>query len=502
MNTVAGIDLGTQSIKVVLYDYTAKKIIAKKACPLSIISENDGTREQKTDWYLAALKECFAYFSSEDLDTIKAIGVSGQQHGFVALDKDKSAVYNIKLWNDTSTTTQCKKITHTLGGNEAAINELGNLILPGFTAPKILWLKENKPEAFKKLHYILLPHDYINFILTDKYVMEAGDASGTALLNFQTKKWSQKVCKAIDSNLFNKLPKIIQSYEQAGTVTKAAADMFGIPAGIPVSSGGGDNMMGAIGTGTVADGFLTMSLGTSGTLYGYSDKPISDPINGLSGFCSSTGGWLPLLCTMNCTVATEQIRSLLSLEVKEFDSLAQKSVPGANGVTVLPFFNGERTPNLPNGRASITGLTSSNSSRENISRAALESAIYAMRGGLNAFRKLGFEAKEIRLIGGGAKSALWRQITADILNLPVKIPNIDEAAALGAAIQALWCLESSNKSIKSTSTPEELIKELCKSHVSIDTTKGTKPILQNVEKYNDAYDQYTKLVNTLTPLYI
>ena len=200
-------------------------------------------------------------------------------------------------------------------------------------------------------------------------------------------------------------------------------------------------MMGAVGTGTVADGFLTMSMGTSGTLYGYSDKPIADPANGLSGFCSSTGGWLPLLCTMNCTVATEFVRGLFQMDVKELDGEAAKAPCGSEGVLVMPFFNGERTPNLPNGRASITGLTSANTNRANIARASLESAVFAMRGGLDAFRKLGFQPKEIRLIGGGSKSPLWRQIAADIMNLPIRVPALDEAAALGGAVQLCGVLK-------------------------------------------------------------
>ncbi|OJF76696.1 MAG: xylulokinase [Treponema sp. CETP13] len=501
METVAGIDLGTQSIKVVLYDFNNKIIIANESCSLSIIAENDGTREQKTEWYKEALKTCFSAFKSSDLQTIKAIGVSGQQHGFVPLDKEGNALYNIKLWNDTSTAAQCSKITTILGGEQEVIKELGNLMLPGFTAPKILWLKENHPEAFAKLHYILLPHDYINFLLTNQYVMEAGDASGTALFDSKTKQWSKSTCDAIDETLYSMLPPIIESHTECGTVQKSAAEEYGIPEGIPVSSGGGDNMMGAIGTGSVADGFLTMSLGTSGTLYGYSDTPISDPQEGLSGFCSSTGGWLPLLCTMNCTVATEQIRTLFELGVKEFDALAEQSVPGANGVTVLPYFNGERSPNLPNGRASITGLTTANSSRNNICRAAMESAIYAMRGGLDSFRKLGFQPKEIRLIGGGAKSPLWRQIAADVLNLPIRIPQKAEAAALGAAVQALWCLNCKENPTITTKEASESIQTLCKTHISLDETKNTDPVLQNVKKYNEAYTQYNNLVQQLTPLY-
>ena len=322
--------------------------------------------------------------------------------------------------------------------------------------------------------------------------MEAGDASGTALFNPVKRRWSRTLCSLIDEGLYDLLAPLIASDIKAGTVSQKAAGLLGIPEGIPVSSGGGDNMMGAIGTGTVSDGFLTMSMGTSGTLYGYSDKPIADPERGLSGFCSSTGGWLPLLCTMNCTVATEQIRSLFGLPVADFNRLAAAAEPGAQGVRVLPFFNGERTPNLPKGRASITGLTMTNSNKENICRAAMESAVFALKGGLDAFKKLGFEPKEIRLIGGGAKSPLWRQIAADIMNVPVSVPVSEEAAAMGAAVQALWCLEGG--------TPER-IKSLCAEHIQLSKEKSAEPG-SAVCEYEQAYRDYNEILGQLTPLYI
>ena len=402
-------------------------------------------------------------------------------------------MYNIKLWCDTATTEECKIITEAAGGADKVVDALGNLMLTGFTAPKILWLKRNKADAFAALKYIMLPHDYLNWKLTGEYVMEYGDASGTALFDSKNRCWSKKICDIIDSNLINILPKLIEPSAPAGKVSAQAAKAYGIPEGIPVSAGGGDNMMGAVGTGTVADGFLTMSMGTSGTLYGYSDKPIADPANGLSGFCSSTGGWLPLLCTMNCTVATEFVRGLFQMDVKELDGEASKAPCGSEGVLVIPFFNGERTPNLPNGRASITGLTSANTNRANIARASLESAVFAMRGGLEAFRKLGFQPKEIRLIGGGSKSSIWRQIAADIMNLPIRVPLLDEAAALGGAVQALWCLK--NQSGKCD------IAQLCAEHIKLDESKSTNPIAENVAAYNKAYAEYDKIVKTLTPLY-
>ncbi len=494
MKTVAGIDLGTQSMKVVLYDFESKKTIESASCPMDLISESDGTREQKTEWYKKGLEVCFSKLSSEGKKSILAIGVSGQQHGFVPLDKNGEPLYNIKLWNDTSTAEECKLITKAVGGESCAVQEVQNFILPGFTAPKILWLKLHKKEAFEKLHYIMLPHDYLNFVLTGNYVMEQGDASGTALFNSKTKTWSKKVCNAIDSSLIEKLPKIIQNDDIAGTITQETASWLGIPQGIPVSSGGGDNMMSAIGTGAVQSGTLTMSMGTSGTLYGYSEQSVADPENGISGFCSSTGGYLPLLCTMNCTVASEEIRALLNLDVKEFDAEAEKAEPGCNGVFVLPFFNGERTPNLPHGKASITGLSVANCNRANIARAALESAVYSMRGGLESFKKLGFVPKELRLTGGGAKSKVWRQIVADILNLPVKVPVSSEAAAFGAALQALWALNKVN----GNPTPME---SLAKEHIELDETKTTLPNENNVASYDKAFAEYSKLVEQVSPLY-
>ena len=494
MKTVAGIDMGTQSMKVILYNWETKEIVAKTQEPVDLIAKNDGTREQKAEWYDEALTKCFAGFTEEQRKSIQAVGVSGHQHGFVPLDKDGKALYNVKLWNDTSTVEECNILTEAAGGNDAVISEVCNLMLPGFTAPKILWLKRHKPEAFAQLRYIMLPHDYLNFLLTGNYVAECGDASGTALFNGIRRQWSEKICNLVDPGLIKLLPDLIESEKPAGKISREAAARFGLPGDIPVSSGGGDNMMGAIGTGTVRDGFLTMSLGTSGTLYGYSDSPVSDPEKGLSGFSSSTGGYLPLLCTMNCTVATEETRKLFGLGVKEFDECASKAPIGSEGVVFLPFFNGERTPNLPNGRASINGLNAANSSRENIARAAMESAIFGMRIGLEAFQALGFRAKEIRLIGGGAKSKIWRSIAANVMDLPVKLPASDEAAAMGGAVQALWCLMNLEGNKVS-------IGELTDEHITINEDQCINPDPASVAAYNKAYAEYNRYLGALAPLY-
>jgi xylulokinase len=496
MKSVCGIDLGTQSCKVILYDPDAGQILAKTQSPLDIIARNDGTREQRAEWYEAALIACFQAIRPELRATIAAIGVSGQQHGFVPLDGQGRAIRPVKLWNDTSTAAECAELTGRAGGEAALLAETGLLMLPGYTAPKILWLKKHEPENYARLRHVLLPHDYINFLLTGNEVTEYGDASGTALFDVRARRWSQRTCDLIDPNLIDYVPSLVGSDCPAGRVNAQAAARFGIPEEALVAAGGGDNMMSAIGTGTVRDGFLTMSLGTSGTLYGYSSRPVVDPEGNLAAFCSSTGGWLPLLCTMNCTVASEQIRSLFGMSIEEMNRRAASAPVGAEGIVVLPFFNGERIPNLPQGRASILGATAANFTRENIARAAMEAAIFGMRIGLESFRRLGFTAREIRLVGGGAKSTLWREIVANVTGLPVRVPKEEEAAALGAAIQALWCAER-NAGAEGTVD----IAALTDAHVSLEGAASIKPEMALVSRYEAAYAEYAKYLEALSPLY-
>ena len=494
MKTVCGIDLGTQSCKLVVYEYEHKSIIAQSSAPVNLIAENDGTREQKTEWYDEALKICFDKIDVEIKNSIAAIGVSGQQHGFVPLDKNGRPVYNVKLWCDTSTVPECEELTTMAGSEKKLIAKAGLPMRPGYTAPKILWLKNHKPQAFARLRHILLPHNYINYVLTEAFSAEYGEASGMALFDVRKRTWASAICKMISADVESMLPPLIESGAVMGTVSEAAAYLYGIKPGTLVASGGGDNMMSAIGTGTVRDGFLTMSLGTSGTLFGFSNTPVIDPTGNLAAFCSSSGGWLPLLCTMNCTVASEEFRSLFGLDVKAFDAEAAQAPIGAEGIVVLPFFNGERTPNLPNGRASINGITAANFKRENLARAALESAIFGMRIGLEGFNTLGFKAKEIRLTGGGAKSAIWQNIAANVMNLPVRVPSRTEAAAMGGAIQALWCLQNH----KGKKVP---IKDLAEEHVALEDGATVKPNKKDAAAYDKAYAHYSRYLGALSPLY-
>ena len=496
MRYAAGIDNGTQSTKVLIYDCEKRRVAAAASSPHRMHSRNDGTREQEAQWWIDALKACFGSFDPKMLAQVEAIGVSGQQHGFVPVDDEGEVLIPVKLWCDTSTAQQARQLTEAFGGEERLLQEAGNLMLTGYTAPKIRWFKDHHPKLYQRMRWIMLPHDYLNWVLTRRAWMECGDASGTGLISVRDRCWHDEAVRVLDSgrDLASCLPPLIESHEIGAYVCAEAAELFGIPEGIPVSSGGGDNMMSAIGSGVVTAGKLAISMGTSGTLYGYSDSPVIDEGKRLAAFCSSTGGWLPLLCTMNCTVATELYRSMLELNVKEFDALGASAPAGAQGILTLPFFNGERTPNLPRGKGCLVGMTASNVTRENISRSALESAVFGLKLGLEACEENGFQADSAVITGGGAKSPIWRQITADILGIPVTLPAYEETAALGAALQAVWAVSCAREGY----VP---IADVCISHdPAYDAVKHI-PDASVRELYDAHYGEYKRYIEALTPLF-
>ena len=348
-NLFIGIDSGTQSTKVLIVDGRSGKVLSEASQSYGLIEGlPPGAKEQHPHtWKEAAgnsMRKALK-LAGASKEEVKAIGVSGQQHGFVALDKSDEVIRPAKLWCDTSTASECQEITESLGGVRATIKEIGNAILPGFTASKILWLKKNEPQNFKRLKTVLLPHDYLNHWLSGRAVMEYGDASGTALLNVRKRVWSDKIMHAIDHRVSGMLPELISSEQPVGTLQKSTAESLGLSENVLISAGGGDNMMGAIGTGNTRDGVVTASLGTSGTIYACSKKPLIDPKGEIAAFCDSTNRWLPLLCTMNVTVATELVRSELSWTHDQFARAAAKVPAGSEGLLLLPYLEGERTPN-------------------------------------------------------------------------------------------------------------------------------------------------------------
>jgi xylulokinase len=442
-----GIDCGTQSTKTIALDAESGRIVASAAqgyevlpgLPPGHLEQNPSTWAEAVDTTIRQVLEALGARRAE----VRGIGISGQQHGFVALDRDAQVIRPAKLWCDTSTADECDLMREHFGGAQAVIERVGMDMLPGFTAPKILWLKRHEPENFAKLATVLLPHDYLNFILTGKLRMEYGDASGTALMDVRTRAWARDVLDFIDPALAEKMPALGSSREPAGTLLPELAKRWNLPAGVVISAGGGDNMMGAIGTGNVARGRVTASLGTSGTIYAYSEKPAIDPAGEVAGFCDSTDAWLPLVCTMNVTVATEAARNLFGWSVAQLDEAISGAPPGADGLLFLPYLQGERTPNLPRGTGVFHGLTTRTMTPAHMARATMEGVTLGLAYGLHRMRTLGISPTEIRLTGGGGNSAIWRQICADVFGCRVVTLAEAEGAALGAAIQALAAVETS-----------------------------------------------------------
>jgi xylulokinase len=493
MSTVLGIDLGTQSVKVVFYDFEARETVAVESAPLDIYQTDDGVAEQQAHWWINGLKQALQQVGNDVRQSAVGIGVSGQQHGFVPVDKSGEVQAPVKLWCDTSTSAECDAIMRDFGGPDACIEEVGNLILPGYTASKVRWFRDAHPGPYEQMDCILLPHDYLNFYLTGERCMEAGDASGTGFLNTRARQWSEKMLSAIDAgrDLSECLPDVRTNNQSIGTLLPSIASELGLPPEIPVSIGGGDNMMGAIGTGNVTPGVVTVSLGTSGTVFAYSDEPVVDIKGNIAAFCSSTGGWLPLLCTMNCTVSTELVRNLVGVDIASFEAQVEAAPRGSNGVMMVPFFNGERTPNLPDAKGVVLGLDSRNTTQPNLFRSAIEGATYALRFGFDEMDALGVTATEIVLTGGGVNSDTWRQVVADVFNTPVIVLKNNEGAAFGAALQALAMLEGDAANLH----------EITSEHLDRDKTRCRDPRPSAVNFYNETYNEYQLAVDKIAALY-
>lgn len=489
-----GIDSGTQSTKTILLDAETGQIVASASQSYELIEGLPaGHKEQQPAEWIAAVRyglKAVLENSVIDRGQVKGIGVSGQQHGFVALDETDRVIRAAKLWCDTSTSPECEEIIEKLGGLERTIAAVGNGVPAGFTASKILWMKWHEPENFARLRSILLPHDYLNFWLTGRKTMECGDASGTALLDVRNRAWSQAAMDAIDPSVAAMLPVLIASDDIAGTLRAELAAEFGLGADVIVSSGGGDNMMGAIGTGNVAPGVVTVSLGTSGTIYACADQPVIDPQGEIAAFCDSTGKWLPLICTMNVTVATEMVRERFNLSHNELSKAAASVPAGNDGLMLIPFFEGERTPNVPDGTGVYFGLRDKTFSIAHFARAAMEGTTLGLNYGLNRLRELGITPTEIRATGGGAKSAVWRQIMADVFNAEVVCVANEEGAAVGAAVQALWAYR------KRQGRPVS-IEDLCNRYIALDETTRAKPDKSHVSLYSQMQTLHNQLVRDL-----
>ena len=487
-----GIDCGTQGTKALVIDREGQARGTGYA-PHALIEKASGAREQQPQWWIDALRVSVKLaLGNRHGPAIEAVGVSGQQHGLVVLDEHGQVIRPAKLWNDTETAPQNAHLIERFGGRRAFFDRFGIVPLTGYTVSKLLWLAEQEPANFARVRHVLLPHEYLNFWLTGRLAAEFGDASGTAFFDVRTRTWLSDVLDAIDGGtgqLRGALPSLLGAEEMLGPVLPAVAEEFGLSPECLVSSGGGDNMMGAIGTGNVQEGVVTLSLGTSSTVYSFRPEPLLDATGNVAPFCSSSGGWLPLVCTMNATNVVTQTLRTLGKTVADIDPALLATDPGADDLTFLPFLNGERTPDLPQARGTLTGVSSTNFTPEHLIRAAVEGVTFGILNGLDLVLA-GAPAEHIRLIGGGARSAQWRQMLADATGARIEIPMQEEAGCLGAAIQAMVALSHTRKH-------PETFAAVAARCVHLDESKTALPNPERKAAYARARDRYRTRLRAL-----
>ncbi|MCW8345818.1 xylulokinase [Vibrio sp. ZSDZ65] len=483
-----GIDCGTQGTKAIIWNNG--EILSSAYTPHQISIDNQGKREQSPQWWFDAMVSSInkALIDFEgNRKSIKGIGVSGQQHGLVLLDSNDRILCDSLLWCDTRPELALKDFERKY--NIAFPEKIGIQVPVAFTIAKLLWIKDNNPSAFKQIHKIMLPHDYLNYCLTGRYAIEAGDASGTGWFDTHTKSIDQGILGLMDLPSSYQAPEVVTSDAVFGHVRPQMCAVLGLPSNVIVSSGGGDNMMAAIGTGNVDEGMLTISLGTSGTVFGHSHQQIdSTEYPDLNAFCSSSNGYLPLASTMNVTTANNQILDLMGKDISHFDQMLNSANVGSDGLLSLPFYNGARLPNVSSAKGAILGMTASNLSQQNLLRSTVEGVTYNLARGISVLKQSGVIFSQACIIGGGANSRVWRQMISDVTNLKLVVPHSTEAAAVGGAIQAYWACENLRQQRYSLS-------DICKDFVQFDQPSTVHPNSENHQKYQSLSNDYHTLVD-------
>lgn len=505
-NLFAGIDSSTQSTKLLLIDLGSNDIVytdsinydadlPKYKTKNGVLQNMDeGVSESNPEMWIEALDILFKRLKKSDIPqkNIKSISVSGQQHGLVALDAEgKLSRKTAKLWNDYSTQKECDLLTEAVGGTKNMIDEVGNSQLPGYTAAKIFHFVRNEPEAYAKTSTLFLVHNYINWYLTGgkkggKRIMEPGDTSGMALWNPKTGQWSKKVIDAIAPDLKKKIPKLQASDKNIGLIGKNMAQKYGLSPNCSIDAGSGDNMYGAIGTGNTKPGIVTISLGTSGTAYTFLEKAFIDPQGEIAAFCDSTGNHLPLVCVSNLANGYNEMLARYKINHQEFNNLIKLTQAGNKGRILIPWYEGERTPNVPQATAVYFGFGLGDFTKEILARAVLEGHILNLYDG---FKKLPVKANEIRLTGGLSKSTAWRQTIADIFEAET-VAVLGEGGALGAAIHAAWVWNNENGS-------KIGLNEITDAFVVLDESSRAKPIKKNQAIYQKQKQLFSVLSENL-----
>ena len=446
----AGLDVSTQSCKLVVIDFDAGDIVfvglvnydedlPQYGTRNGVIPDSaEGVSESDPRMWLKAMDEVFgkARAGGVSMSDVLSVSVSGQQHGLVALDIEGNLTRNTsKLWNDFSTREECAVLTEMVGGLEPMVEEVGNSQRTGYTAPKIFHMARNEPEAFRKTATFFLVHNYINYYLTGGVrVMEPGDTSGMALWNPATRGWSKRVLEAIHPDLAMKLPEVLDSDHSIGHISADLVERFGFSPECTVDAGCGDNMYGAVGTGNVEPGLITVSLGSSGTAYTVMNEPFIDPTGEIASFCDSTGNYLPLACVSNLANGYDAVIERFGLSHEEFNRIVGKTEPGNGGRLLIPWYVGERTPDVPQAGPVYFGFGLDDFTPDVLCRAVLEGHVLNLYDG---FRRLPVDVNEIRLTGGLSRSEAWCRTIADVFGVET-VPVKGEGAAMGAALHAAW----------------------------------------------------------------
>lgn len=493
MAYLIGIDVGTSGTKTVLFNEEGKAL-ASSTEEYPLHTPNPGWTEQDPeDWWKATVASVKSVIEQSGVDAaeIKGLGLSGQMHGSVFLDENNKVVRPAILWNDNRTADECNEITQTIG--EKRLLELAsNPALTGFTAPKVVWLKNKEPENFKKTRTLCLPKDYIRFRLTGEMAMEVSDGAGTLLFNVKERSWSSDILKALGIPQ-EWMPPMHESTDVCGKITSEVAKQTGLKEGTAVVGGGADNACGATGTGVVIEGRMLSSLGTSGVILAPSKTCQTDPEGRAHTFCHSVPNlWYLMGVILSAGMSFRWYRDVVAdserlkgseMNMDPYDiltELAADAPVGSEGLVFLPYLTGERTPHKdPHARGGFIGLTIRHQ-RTHLIRAVLEGITFAMRDSLEIAKSLGVEVKEVRATGGGAKSAFWKQLQADIYGCEIATLRSDQGPAFGAAIMAGVGTGVYNS-----------IPEACDAIISV--SERTEPNTARAKEYDDYYEVYRSL---------
>ena len=488
MSYYIGIDLGTSAMKLLLMDAegTIHNTVSKEY-PLEF-PQPGWSQQNPADWRNALLAGIPELLEGFDAAKVAGIGCGGQMHGLVVLDAEDHVIRPAILWNDGRTAKQVDYLNQEIG-KENLSQWTANIAFAGFTAPKILWIRENEPENFAKIAKIMLPKDYINYILTGVHACDYSDASGMLLLDVQHRRWSKEML-SICGISETQMPKLFESYDCIGTVDPVVAAVLGISATVKVCAGAGDNAAAAAGTGVVGEGGCNISIGTSGTVFISSEKFGLDDTNALHAFAHADGGWHLMGCMLSAASCNKWFMEEI-LKTSDY-TLEQAAITeeklGENHVFFLPYLMGERSPiNDTNARGTFIGM-SMDTSREDMLQAVLEGVAFAIRDSVEVARSLGIQIDRSKICGGGAKSGLWKRIIANVLNCELEIPVSEQGPGMGGAMLAMVaCGEYGS------------VKSCCEKMCSVASV--VKPEQELVVKYEDRYQKFRQIYPTCKSLF-